>query len=332
MTAERAGRPPHRRAPVAPKVGITQRVACDELRHRPASGRTLLLRLGRFVAERFPLRSHGVLTVALVLCGQAGATLASDQPNVSGWIVARASVAAGLVFLQLRALDDVLDAPADRRARPDRPLPRGLVTERELLGLALVCGLVGGAVAVTLGPSALACYCLAAAQVWLLSIRTRRRATGSGRLPASALSHSLIVPTVLALAWAASAPLAWSAQLVGTLLLAWGVGLALEVGRKIVMPDEERTGIETYSGELGRTRALALVALFLAAASAGAGLLAVTSGAPPFVALLPCGLVAASVICVGATAARLSTTAVRTLVPTDVMVLLLWPSVLAWAL
>lgn len=311
---------------------IVQRAALDELRHRPASGRILLLRLGRFVAERFPLPSHGALTLALVLCGQAGATLASEEPIASGWIVAWASVAAGLVFLQLRALDDVLDAPVDRLARPGRPLPRGLVTERELLGLALACGLAGGVVAAALGPSALACYGLAAAQVWLLDIRTHGWAPGSRRLPASALSHSLIVPTVLALAWAASAPLAWTGQLVGALLLAWGVGLALEVGRKTVAPDEEREGIETYSAALGRPRALALVALFLVAASAGAGLLAMASGAPLLMALLPCGLVATSVICARLARDRLTTSSLRALLPIGVLAMLLWPSVLSWAL
>jgi 4-hydroxybenzoate polyprenyltransferase len=331
MAAERAGTPPHRRAHGTLIGGPGQQAAADQARLRPASGGAPPRRLGRFVAERFPLPSLGVLTVALVLCGQAGATLAAGEPAGSAWTVLGASVAAGLVFLQLRILDDVRDLPVDRQARPERPLPRGLVTERELLVLAVACGLAGGVVAVSLGAAALAGYGLAAAQVWLPADRTDERLAGSRRLPASALAHSFLVPTVLALAWAASAPIAWSLQLAGALLLAWAVGLALEVGRKTVTPDEEREGIDTYSRALGRPRALASVALLLGSASAGAALLAAASGAPPLVTLLPGGLVVAGVIGAWRMPGRLTTSALRAMVPIAVLALLLWPPVLAWA-
>lgn len=284
------------------------------------------------MAERFPLASYGTLTLALVLCGQASAALASGENLGSWWVVAGSAIAALLAFLQLRILDDLLDAPVDRSARPERPLPRGLVTERELLGLAVACALGGGAVATALGPAALACYGVAVAQVWLLDLRRQSRAPESPRLLASALAHSFIVPSVLALVWAATTPLDWSPQLGGALLVAWGVGLALEVGRKTVAPDEERVGIESYSAALGRPRAIALVVLFLAVAAIGAALLGLSSGAPPALALLPGALVTAFALGAILVPGRLSTGVLRTLVPLGVLGLLLWPLVLTWAL
>jgi len=331
MTVERAKHPPPLRPTPGSAVSVARPEASDAPRRRQLTEHALAWRLGRFVAERFPLASYGVLTVALVLCGQASAALAAGGGLGSWPVVGGAASAALLVFLQLRILDDLRDAPIDRSARPERPLPRGLVTERELLGLAVACGLAGGAIAAALAPAVLACYGLAVAQVWLLAVGGRSPAPGPGGLLTGALVHSLIVPTVLALAWAASAPLAWSAQLAGALLVAWGVGLALEVGRKTLAPDEERAGIESYSAAFGRTRAIALVVLFLAVASVGAAILGLASGTPVALALVPGALVGACALGAVLVRGRFSTATLRTLVPLGVLGLLLWPLVLTWA-
>jgi 4-hydroxybenzoate polyprenyltransferase len=313
-------------------VGVALPAASDAPRRQQVRERALAWRLGRFVGERFPPASYGTLTLALVLCGQASAALASREDIGSWWVLGGTVIAALLVFLQLRIVDDLRDAPVDRSARPERPLPRGLVTERELLALAVACGLAGCAIAAALGPAALVCCGLAVAQVWVLDPRGRGGTPASGRLLSSALSHSLIVPTVLALAWAASTPLSGNPQLVGAFLVAWGVGLALEVGRKTVAPEQERPGIATYSAAFGRPLALAVVGLFLAVAAAGDALLGLASGAPVALALLPGAFVGAFGLGVLLVPERLSTRVLRTLVPLSVLGLLLWPLVLTWAL
>jgi 4-hydroxybenzoate polyprenyltransferase len=287
-------------------------------------------RLARFVLERFPPASTGTLIAALVLCGTAGATLDRGEALRVGWSQAWAAIAAALAFLQLRVLDELRDEAADRVGRPDRPLPRGLVSRAELRALAVGAAVAGAAVAAGLGPAALAWYGLALAQVWLLDIGGDRRPAVLRGMVAAALVHSGIVPTVLLVAWAASATPGASAVLAATLLLVWGAGLALEVARKTFSADEERPGIETYSATLGRSRALALAALFLTVTGAGAALLAIAVGASVPVAVLPLlAAVAASAVLV-AGGDRIGTGALGAGVPLAVLAALLWPVALAW--
>lgn len=289
-------------------------------------------RLARFVLERFPPVAYGTLIVALVLCATAGATLdRGGGPVQVGWSQAWAAVAAWLAFLQLRALDELRDEASDMIGRPDRPLPRGLVSRRELRILAVGAAIAGVSVATALGPSVLAWYGLALGQVWLLDVAAGRRLVPGGMV-ASALMHSGIVPTVLLFAWAVTDPPEAGVPLTTTLLLVWGAGLALEVGRKTLSVGEERPGIETYSAALGRTRALALAASFLGLTGIGSALLALSVDAPVPIAVTPLvvAVVAAAPLVAGGD--RVSTRAVRTGVPLVILAALLWPVALAWGL
>jgi 4-hydroxybenzoate polyprenyltransferase len=61
-----------------------------------------------------------------------------------GWRgVAYTSAAVSLLYVGGMVLNDVCDAPVDARERPERPIPRGLVSRREALGAALALLAVG---------------------------------------------------------------------------------------------------------------------------------------------------------------------------------------------
>ncbi|OGO56480.1 MAG: hypothetical protein A2V85_03825 [Chloroflexi bacterium RBG_16_72_14] len=296
-------------------------------RREPGSAVT---RLARFVLERFPPARYGTLIAALVLCGAAGAALDGGEVLRIGWNQAWAAIACALAFVTLRVLDELRDEAADRMGRPDRPLPRGLVSRAELRALAVGAAFAGAAVAAALGPAALAWYGLALGQVWLLDLGGDRRPAVLRGMVAAALLHSGIVPTVLLVAWAATAVPSASAVPAATLLLVWGAGLALEVGRKTYAAGEERPGVATYSAALGRSRALALVALFLAVTGTGAAVLAFAVGVSVPVAVLPlvAALAVSSVLI--AASARIGTGALGAGVPLAVLAALLWPVMLAW--
>ncbi|HJW21287.1 MAG TPA: hypothetical protein VJ506_02545 [Candidatus Limnocylindrales bacterium] len=293
--------------------------------------------------ERFPPLAYGPLVAALVLAGQAGAALAGVEPPGGSrlglsWATlgttALATAAALAGFLQLRLLDEIQDEATDRLGRPARPLPRGLVTADELRRLALAAAAAGTLIVAALGGPALVCYALALVQIWLLAAPGRRLNLPGGAV-GDALGHSLIVPTMLAVGWAASAPLTAHPALALSLVVAWGAGLALEVGRKTVAAGEERLGITTYSGAVGRTGALALVAGCLAVTGGASTALAAIIGAPVMVTVLP--LAAVGGVMVGGFAAvaaggRIGTPALRATVNALVLAALLWPSLLAWVL
>ena len=74
--------------------------------------------------------------------GAAGRSLFS---NWSAYAVA--FLVSLIIFIQLRACDEYKDGPDDRRYRPERPIPRGLVSLRLILGIG--AGLVPVAVLLT---------------------------------------------------------------------------------------------------------------------------------------------------------------------------------------
>jgi 4-hydroxybenzoate polyprenyltransferase len=220
--------------------------------------------------ERFPVGRHGLLTAAMCF-GVMTASLSANE-GWSPWVWMRA--VAGfcvvfLLFLQLRIADEFKDAADDRRCRPQRPVPRGLVTLAELKRIGIAAAFVQAGLAAAVSAQLL----LPLAILWgYLLLMTCEFFLGSRlkRYPvAYLLSHSIILPLVYgfvsACAWIGStrpipSVLGW---LMG-LGLASGVGV--EIGRKIWAPADEIPGVETYSALWGYRRATGVWAVVLAAA------------------------------------------------------------------
>lgn len=297
---------------------------------QPAGHEPLPGRWATFVVERFPLASYGPLIVALVLCGTAAAAVASGQPFGISWRTGLVAVAVACALLQLRALDELHDADVDRVGRPERPLPRGLVTPTELRALAATTAVVGVALAAPLGPVPVAWYAMAVSATWLLKQGRADRLLPRRGMLADALLHSIIVPLLLVFAWAAVAMPVAEAPLAAAITIVWSAGLGMEIARKTVLPAEERPAVDTYSGAIGRPVALAIAALALSCAYLGAGLLAVAVNARMAVTLPPLA-VAAAVIVLARSARRMRTAGIRAVASILVMGALLWPVVIAWA-
>ncbi len=83
--------------------------------------------------ERFPLLAHGPLVAAFSVSAVCFSRLVRGEPGLpppASLVVA--FVTALIFFLQLRIADEFKDFEDDARYRPYRPVPRGLVTLREL--------------------------------------------------------------------------------------------------------------------------------------------------------------------------------------------------------
>ena len=291
-----------------------------------------LARVTRYVLERFPIPSYGPLIIAVTICGRSAASVASNRSPVLDWTAVATTIGVAAAFLQLRILDDIRDAAADRTGRPDRPLPRGLVTVAELRALALVAAAVGTVVAATAGTTAVVSYIVAIGAIWFCGVDLPRRLPIGHDLLTTALVHSVIAPLVVLYAWTTVAGLAAVAPLAATLVLVWGASLGVEIARKTVAPSEERNGIETYSRAAGRTRAVRLAVAAVSVGCVGAGAFAAATGAPTVLAVAP--VVAAVTLSVLARqlGQRIGTTALRSGVVSMVLSALLWPLVVALAL
>ncbi len=101
------------------------------------TGLPLWRRLWIYQSERFPLVKTSILLAAFSSASiNVSAFLGgSPLPGLPTYLVA--FVVLLIFFFQLRACDEVKDAEDDRLYRPERPIPRGLVTQRLIVGIAL---------------------------------------------------------------------------------------------------------------------------------------------------------------------------------------------------
>ncbi|MGI9262082.1 MAG: UbiA family prenyltransferase [Woeseiaceae bacterium] len=220
----------------------------------------MLRRLWQYQKERFPLVAHG--SMVIVFCVSVMLFAALQGGEFPGLIrVLAASVSTLIMFFLLRVADEFKDFEIDSNYRPHRAVPRGLVSLRELGWLAGSGAVLQFLIALTIDVGLLPILII----VWAyIALMTHEFFVGEWlvRTPSAyLLSHMLVMPLiafyVLAFDWLPGGNrlpdgLAW------LLLLSFGAGLVLEIGRKVKAPETERDGVETYSALWGAGKALAV--------------------------------------------------------------------------
>jgi len=257
-----------------------------------------------YLQERFPPLENGLLVAVFSLSALYHSALLrgrADLPGVGHALVA--FVLTLLFFFLLRVADEFKDIEKDREYRPERPVPRGLVSLRELgvagvaaggVQLGLAAWVDGTVVLVLLG--AWAYFGLMCVEFFVPDWLDRRPLLYM-------LSHMIIMPAIALLAsacdWAAAgtAPAPAFAWFLGASFFG---GLVFEVGRKIRAPEGERTGVETYSKTWGRSRA---VGAWLGAMALAGGM-AVGAGWQVGSGLVVAGLLGVALIAAAVVAGR----------------------------
>lgn len=251
--------------------------------------------------ERFPIFAHGPLVAAFSASAVSFSALlrglGEGRPGFANYAVAFAVSLAS--FLQLRIADEFKDAEEDAAFRPYRPVPRGLVTLRELawvgvaaatlqLALTIWLGLSHGGLRWQLPGLLLVTWTYFA----LMSREFFAREWLKARPVIYLFSHMMIMPLI---DWFATgcdwvpADGGMPAGLFWFLAASFCNGLVIELGRKIRAPEQEERGVPTYTALWGRPAA-------------------VTSWLAALTATLVCALLAAQRIAfTGAVAAVLGT-------------------------
>ncbi|MGE0128399.1 MAG: UbiA family prenyltransferase [Blastocatellales bacterium] len=209
--------------------------------------------------ERFPVVAHGVLIAAFSFSAVSYSSLlrgSADFPAPGSAIAA--FITSFIFFLQLRIADEFKDAEEDARYRPYRPVPRGLITLRELG----VVGAIGASIQLALALARTPALALWLALVWLyLGLMSKEffaREWLKARPITYLWTHILIMPLIdfyaTACDWATTdgsppAGLGWF------LAVSFGNGLAIEIGRKTRAPQDEEHGVPTYTSLWGRRNA-----------------------------------------------------------------------------
>ena len=210
--------------------------------------------------ERFPLVQHGPLIFAFSFSAVAFAWMlrsSAGWPNLLSVVVAFGSCL--IFFLQLRIADEFKDSDEDTRYRPYRPVPRGLVTLRDLAGLFVVGAIVQVALALWLDARLLVLLVITWTYQALMGKEFFLGEWLRGKHLTYMVTHMAIMPLVdlyatstdwLAFQGRPPAGLFWF------LLASLFNGMVIEIGRKIRSPEDEEEGVPTYSVVWGRRRAL----------------------------------------------------------------------------
>ncbi len=193
-----------------------------------------------------------------------------------------ASAVSLLFFMQLRIADEFKDDRDDSQYRPYRPVPRGLVTLRELRNIGIAGGLLQLGLSVLLDP--LLVFMLV--PVWLyMGLMGREfflREWWKAHPFVYLWSHMAILPLIQLYASACDWLVTRSVPprgLIWLLLAGFFTGIAMEIGRKVRAPEDEERGVDTYTSLWGRetsvlawlgASAIAAIATLVAAGRSGA--------------------------------------------------------------
>jgi 4-hydroxybenzoate polyprenyltransferase len=206
--------------------------------------------------ERFPLAGHGPLVAAFsgsAICFSLVVRGRIAPPSWRACLVA--FLTSLLFFLQLRIADEFKDHDEDARYRPYRPVPRGLVTLKELACVGLAAGAAQLALALWLHPPL--AWLLIPAWTYL-TLMTREFFVPrwlKSHPVVYMTSHMMILPLVdlyaTACDWRVAGYRRPPEGLLWFLIVSYLNGLVIEVGRKTRAPSDEEPGVETYSALWG---------------------------------------------------------------------------------
>lgn len=231
------------------------------MERRTQNALPVLHRLWIYQGERIPLVKTSVL-LAIFSAASINVSALLAGRDLPGWpTYLTAFLVSLIIFIQLRACDEYKDGPDDQRYRPERPIPRGLVSLKLILGIGFA--LVPAAVLVTLAYHPPLLILLALVWLWL-GLMTAEFFVPDWLKVRPVLymaSHMAIMPLldlfVTGTEWMPAQGGA-NPALALFLLLSFANGCVLEIGRKIWAPEQERDGVETYSSAWGLPRAIAV--------------------------------------------------------------------------
>ena len=217
--------------------------------------------------ERFPLAAHAPLVLTFSASAVCFSSLlrsnegaAADWPSLHAIGVAFACCL--LMFMQLRIADEFKDYEEDLRFRPYRPVQRGLVSLRSLGVVFVMCGVMQALLTWSLAPRLLILLLIAWTYLALMSKEFFAPAWLKRRPIIYLFSHMCIMPLIDLLAtgcdWVPSAkgePGSIAALSV-FLAASYFNGIVIEIGRKIRSPQDEETGVQTYSALWGPRMAI----------------------------------------------------------------------------
>jgi 4-hydroxybenzoate polyprenyltransferase len=216
--------------------------------------------LWSYQKERFPLAKTAPLLAVFSAASICVSAELADRPMPGPGAFLAGFVIAMALFFQMRVCDECKDLADDRLYRPDRPIPRGLVSLRLIVSLGLATVPITALAAWLWHPPVL--WLLALVWAWLIAMSFEFGVPDwlKARPVIYLVSHMAIMPLIdlllTGLEWVPGGGAA--AGLWMFLALSFVNGCVLEIGRKLWAPENEIVGVDTYSRLWGPRRAAAI--------------------------------------------------------------------------
>lgn len=222
----------------------------------------LLKRLFLYQKERFPLLGNGILVASFSFSAISYSIICR---GASGFVDAKTFLfgifTTITLFMLVRIFDEFKDAEDDAMFRKNLPVPRGLVSLRELriIGFGLVFMQIS--LHLLFAPKMLMLYLIVLAYLSLMGKEFFVAEWLKKHQFWYVVSHMFIIPLIdiyaSGLDWFLTGADA-SAGLLFFFAVSYMNGIVLEIGRKIRTPDQEQAGVLTYTSLLGPDRAVYL--------------------------------------------------------------------------
>ncbi len=214
-------------------------------------------RLARYIHERFPILQNGLPIAAFstgVLSYVSRLLDAPAQPDISAYTVA--FICSFFFFLQLRIFDEFKDFHEDSRYRPYRPVPRGLISLRELGWLWVASAVIQLGVTLLLTPKPVVFILAIWTYAGLLKVEFFIP-SWLNKLPLSNIAiHIFVIPLITLYVASCSLVMPDIDALIWLLLMSYFSFFIVEIGRKIRPEKDEEYGVDTYSKLWGINHAL----------------------------------------------------------------------------
>lgn len=234
----------------------------NEFSNAQENSSSLLKRFYIYQKERFPLLGYAILVASFSFSAIAysricrGAEGFVDPKTYLVGIFTTISL-----FLLVRIFDEFKDAADDAQHRKELPVPRGLVSLRELAILGIILVILQIVVNLLFFPKILIIYFAIIGYLLLMGKEFFIPEWLKKHQFWYVTSHMFIIPFIDIYASGLDWLLAGVSAPVGLLFffaVSYMNGIVLEIGRKIRMPEKEAPGVLSYSSMLGTNRAVLL--------------------------------------------------------------------------
>jgi 4-hydroxybenzoate polyprenyltransferase len=225
-----------------------------------ANNASFLKRFYLYQKERFPIAGYAVLVGAFSFSAISYSRICRGETGFVDWKTFLVGIFTTIsLFLLVRIFDEFKDAEDDAKYRKELPVPRGLVSLRELGILGAVLIILQIVVNLIFFPKMLLIYFIIIAYLALMGKEFFIASWLKKHQFWYVVSHMFIIPLIdiyaSGLDWllaGVSAP----AGLLFFFAVSYMNGIVLEIGRKIRIPEKEAHGVLTYTSMLGINRAV----------------------------------------------------------------------------